>query len=305
MSRDRPPVKPSLYRLDTSLTGYSPKVSRPASPHTLSHHYDDTLSSHHDVTSSSHHVPQIPLWVSRRSSALRQGGSEHSRTSAISQTATQYPSWDADHYRSDKEQKGQLGGHVSRRPLRRSAAGFEPFSLMPTNPQPSDFDEVKKGRAHNRPLSALTGGTGGSTGLQRTPGSRNPLNAHDMGSRKCLTYGVACIGTDIAVGIDLDLVSDGSKGEHWVGGASRTFQHSDTGGGSALTVGGEELPGYHRGSESSVFDPIELYCGCGPVTPRADTQPSSNPSQDYGVDLSCESPSRHTGFIERMTVNPQ
>jgi len=118
---------------------------------------------------------------------------------------TQDPSLGGGYYRPSKEQGGQSGGRVGRRPSRRGTAGSEPPSPMPIDPGPFD-----------------PSGTGGA-GMSRTNtlGDRNRprKGGRGNGSRELSVRELVFAAAETRLGPDLSLdVGDNDEGRYLAGG---------------------------------------------------------------------------------------
>ena len=221
MSRDPPPIEPTIRRLTSASTltspstltvgqqqlfaGHTLKVSRPPSPH-------NTVSR--QITPQRSNYSSTTLSPESKGGNTRLDEDEDVRPYTNFQVMVQGPSLDAGDYHSSREQGGQSGGPISRIPSRRSTGASD----TPIDPPQSNPDEPRKARARNPANAHPHRAEKSSTNLQSTLGGRNASkrDVRGMDSGKLTTRETTRTDAEITVGVDLNQGLDGDEGKYWL-----------------------------------------------------------------------------------------
>lgn len=205
MSRDPPPINPTIYRL-TSASALS--MGNP-----LLAGYNS--SPYSTASSSPRQVPQLVLQKSNlgpatlspedRGRNVGLGESEDLGPYISSPTTTQGPSSDTDCNRSGKEQEGQSDRHTGRKESRKSTgqSGLSSPTLVDPG-QPPEFNEPED---QGIQVHGSTRGAGKPrTNLPNAFGSKNASKRDffGTGSRELSAYTNTCIGAEIVIDPDLN-----------------------------------------------------------------------------------------------------
>ena len=198
MSRDPPPIKPTIYRLTSASTLRSPS--------TLS--LGGRLLSSLGVSQPSSPLVTVPPSL-REITPKR---SDYSFTTLSPETKGR----DAWPY-EDEDARPHTSSQVAIQGPSRRGTGESDSSQAPVDPLQHDSNELWKAQVRNPANGHPHGARQSSTNLHSTfdgrDASRKDVRSLDSG--ELATHGITCTGADIAIGVDLNHGSDGDEGRYW------------------------------------------------------------------------------------------
>jgi len=190
VTRDPPPIKPTIYRLASASTLRSPS----------------TLTVGRQQLFSGLNVSQPPSPLTTVSSFFRQVTPKRSGYS-FTTLSPEIRGGYAGPY-EDEDARPHTSSQVAIQGPSRRGTGESDSSQAPIDPLQLDSDELRKTQA----LNQANGRTHNAL-HSRNPSRKDVLS---MDSGKLTAHGITRTGAETAVGVDFDQGLDGGEGKYWV-----------------------------------------------------------------------------------------